>query len=189
MNNIDASEKRVIHLKKSNTAAGVYDWVQSMLFAIAIVILLLTFALRLVSVDGGSMNNTLFHKDKVIVTNFLYTPKTGDIVVISHGEHYADPIIKRVIATEGQTLEIDEENNTVTVDGIVLDEPYAVGNTYLSDNNIPEVIPEGKVFVMGDNREDSLDSRSTAIGLVNESDIIGKAQYVVYPFSSFQNLG
>lgn len=186
---MEEKSKNVLHLHKSNGASGLYDWFQSMLFAVAIVIITLVFFVRLVHVDGTSMNNTLQDGDKVIVSNFMYTPKTGDIVVISHAEQYSEPIIKRVIATEGQTLSIDVENQTVTVDGKVIDQPYAFGKTELGDAEIPEVIPEGKVFVMGDNREDSMDSRSTRIGLIDESNIIGEARFVVFPFQSFKNLG
>ena len=100
-------EPRTIHLKKSEGTASLYDWVHSLVFAVAIVVIILTFFLRLVDVSGTSMVPTLKHQDKVIVTNFFYTPSDGDIIVISHGAEYADPIIKRVIATEGQSLSID----------------------------------------------------------------------------------
>lgn len=188
MNNQVKNNNSTIHLKKSSGIASLYDWVQSMLFAISIVIIVLVFFFRLVHVDGSSMNNTLFDGDKVIVSNFMYTPKTGDIVVISHGERYSEPIIKRVIATEGQTLKIDVENQIILVDDKIIDQPYAFGETKINDLPIPSVIPEGKVFVLGDNRENSLDSRSSDIGLIDESSIIGEAKYVIFPFQRFQNL-
>ena len=181
--------KRIVHLQKSNSASVVYDWAHSLIFALAVVLIILTFFVRLVDVKGDSMNNTLFTGDKVIVTNFFYQPKTDDIVVISHGVNYFEPIIKRVIATEGQTLDIDFENQIIKVDGKVLDQPYAYGYTDRKDAEIPKVIPEGKVFVLGDNRIVSSDSRSTDIGLIEEDDIIGKAQLVIFPFNSFQYLG
>lgn len=183
-NNKDAvSSGKALHLVKSNGTSYIYEWVHSMIFAIAIVVVLLTFFVRLVDVNGPSMLQTLKSGDKVIITNFMYTPKNGDIVVISHGAQYDDPIIKRVIATEGQTLDIDFDKQTVTVDGEVIDEPYIQGQTLDKGGVIPKVIPDGKVFVMGDNRTVSLDSRSTTIGLIDEMDIIGKAQLVVFPFS------
>ena len=125
----------------------------------------------------------------VFVTNLLYQPADGDIIVISHGQEYPKPIIKRVIATEGQTVKIDYDNNRVIVDGVVIDEPYLheemIYNQIDNDQEIPEVIPEGKVFVMGDNRNHSLDSRSQKVGIIDKTDIIGKAQLVWWPFSRF----
>lgn len=177
-----------LHLRKSSGTSYLYDWIHSMIFAIAIVVIILTFFVRLVDVSGTSMYETLHDGDKVIVTNFFYTPEDGDIVVISHGAQYTEPIIKRVIATEGQSLSIDFESGKVTVDGKVIDEPYIKGHTYKKDAEIPSVVPEGKVFVMGDNREVSLDSRSTAIGLIDENDIIGKAQFVAFPFNRIKGL-
>lgn len=181
-------QKNIIHLKKSTGVSIVYDWAHSLIFALAAVLIILTFFLRLVDVSGTSMMNTLQSGDKVVVTNFLYKPDNGDIVVISHGADYSQPIIKRVIATEGQTLSIDFEKGTVTVDGKTLKEDYIIGYTVKNDAEIPEVIPEGKVFVMGDNRTVSLDSRAKKIGLIDEDDIIGKAQFVVYPFNSIKSL-
>lgn len=168
--------------------AGIYDWIRCIIFAIAIVIVCLTFVFRLVDVDGSSMYDTLSSDDKVIVTNFMYTPKTNDIVVISHGAEYTKPIIKRVIATEGQTIKLDYEHDRIIVDGVVIDEAYIDGSTFggiVGDNEIPEVIPEGKIFVMGDNRKVSMDSRSTKIGLIDVKDVIGKAQVVAFPFDHF----
>ena len=114
----------------------------------------------------------------------LYTPKTGDVVVISHGEIYQEPIVKRVIATEGQTLDINFQTGTVTVDGKVLDEPYIKNlTTRQGDGVIPSVIPKGYIFVMGDNRNRSLDSRSREVGLIDKNNVLGKVQCIIYPFS------
>ena len=118
----------------------------------------------------------------------MYTPNNNDIIVISHGAAYQNPIIKRVIATEGQSLKLDYENEQVIVNGIVIDEPYIKETTFsenFSNYDIPEVIPEGKIFVMGDNRRVSLDSRNSKIGLIDVSDVIGKAQFVAFPFNHF----
>lgn len=164
-----------------------YDWANALLIAWIAVVLLLTFVFRQVLVSGSSMTDTLQGDDRLIITNFMYKPQCGDIVVISHGAHYNSPIIKRVIATEGQALSINYETGEVSVDGIILDEPYIKGKTISAKHplEIPERIPDGYVFVMGDNREGSLDSRSTEIGLIPEENIIGKAEWRVYPFSSF----
>lgn len=181
-------DNQFLAMKSEGAISGFYDWIRCILFAISIVVICLTFIFRLVDVDGTSMESTLESKDKVIVTNLFYTPKDGDIIVISHGAEYSKPIIKRVIATEGQTIKLDYENDRIIVDGVVLDEPYINDSTFegnYGDYDIPEVVPEGKVFVMGDNRRVSLDSRRTEIGLIDVDNVIGKAQFVAFPFSDF----
>ena len=120
----------------------------------------------------------------------MYTPQYGDIVVISHGENYNEPIIKRVIATEGQALSINYETGEVSVDGVILDEDYIKGMTIELKHplDIPERIPEGYVFVMGDNRQGSLDSRSVDIGLIPVENIIGKAEFRIFPLNSIGSI-
>ena len=172
-----------VELNKNALSLSVYDWVNSIIIAIVAVVILLTFCFRLINVDGTSMEPTLINTDKVIVTNLFYTPKNGDIVVISHGNHYNKPLVKRIIATEGQTLKIDFNNSQVFVDGKLIEEPYVKGLTNTHDIEIPAVIPEGKVFVMGDNRAVSMDSRHADVGLIDVDSIIGKAQFVVVPHS------
>jgi len=172
-----------VELNKNPVSLSVYDWVNSIIIAVVTVVVLLTFCFRLINVDGTSMEPTLINSDKVIVTNLFYTPKNGDIVVISHAKHYNKPLVKRIIATEGQTLEIDFETSRVYVDGVLLDEPYTKGATEDHNIEIPTVIPEGKVFVMGDHRAVSMDSRHADIGLIDVDSIIGKAQFVVIPHS------
>ena len=182
------ADNQFVVAKEEGAVSGFYDWIKCIIFAISIVVICLTFVFRLVDVEGSSMDDTLATKDKVIVTNLFYTPKTNDIIVISHGEEYANPIIKRVIATEGQSIELDYENDRIIVDGVVLEEAYIDDSTFggnYGDNVIPEIIPEGKIFVMGDNRKVSLDSRSKEIGLIDEENVIGKAQFVAFPFNDF----
>lgn len=172
-----------VEMNTNTISSCVFDWVNSIIIAIVAVVLLLTFCFRLIDVDGKSMEPTLINTDKVIVTNLFYTPKCGDIVVISHGVNYDKPLVKRIIATENQKLRIDFENNKVYVDDVLLDEPYIQGKTIKGTAQIPEVVPEGKVFVMGDNRSDSMDSRHKTVGLIDVESIIGKAQFVVVPHS------
>ncbi len=167
----------------STATKSCFEWVEAIITSIVIVVLLFTFLFRVVNVVGRSMEDTIHSDDKVLLTNLFYEPENGDVVVISRAQHFEEPIIKRVIATEGQSLKIDFNTGDVYVDGVLLDEPYI--KTPTTDNEggeIPEVVPEGYVFVMGDNRGDSMDSRSEKIGLIDKRNIIGKAQYIVFPF-------
>lgn len=165
-----------------------FEMVNGIFVALIMVVFLLTFVVRQVSVSGDSMNNTLQSGDRLFISSFMVNPSAGDIVIVSHGNEYSEPLIKRVIATEGQSLKINYDTGEVSVNGTVIDEPYIFGHTIeLEDSplEIPDVIPEGYVFVMGDNRENSLDSRSTIIGLIPISNIIGKAEIRIFPFSKF----
>ena len=175
-----------IKLNKSVVTSTVFDWLGSLFMALICVLILMSFFFRIIDVDGPSMEPTLINTDKVVITDLFYTPHQGDIVVISHGERYEKALIKRVIATEGQDLQIDFENNKVYVDGELQNEDYIQGVTRIGDRSAEEVngiVPEGKVFVMGDNRTVSLDSRLNEVGLINVSDIIGKAQLDIIPHS------
>ena len=168
-----------------------FEWLSAIEYAVVVVVIIFTFAIQNVVVSGDSMKNTLYDRDKLILTNFMYEPKDGDIVVVNERK-VKEKIIKRVIATEGQTLNIDFDNNKVYVDGKLLDENYTstkmpkpedlrgMKNKY---GNTPSVIPEGYVFVMGDNRANSLDSRFEAIGLIDKKDVMGKAIFRWGPFS------
>ena len=160
-----------------------FEWMEAFITSIIIVVLLFTFVFRVATVVGSSMENTVFDGDKLILTDFLYTPDNGDIVVIQKAQHFEKPIIKRVIAKGGQTLNIDFYTGDVVVDGKLLDEKY-IKNPTTRDvgGEIPSVIPEGYIFVMGDNRGNSKDSRSEQIGLIDVRNVIGKAQFIAYPF-------
>lgn len=187
---------------KKNFIASVYEWVEVVCVALFVVVLLFTFVFRLVTVDGPSMNNTLQHGDRLIISHLFYTPKTGDVVVLQNANstEFPDPIIKRVIATEGETVDIDPETWTVSVtdkDGnvTVLDESYVnrvdgnmrigtYGDSFfyknvITESEYPHTVPEGHVFVMGDNRNHSLDSR--LLGDIDERMILGKAYIRVLP--------
>ena len=193
MTELTEQEELVSPPSHSSVMSLAYDWLKAMIISVMTVVLLLTFVFRLVTIDGSSMENTLYgnenNADKAILTTFNYKPHNGDIVAISHGGNLNETIIKRVIATEGQTLKIDYEKAQVIVDGVILDEPYIKDPTTQPANwDVPEVIPEGYVFVMGDNREVSLDSRNSRVGLIPVDDIIGKAQIVIAPFNRIQYL-
>ena len=194
-----SSKARFTVANPESVSAGIYDWIRCVIFAVSIVVFCLTFVFRLVEVDGKSMMDTLENSDKVIVTNLFYSPHNNDIIVISHATNYNKPIIKRVIGMEGQTVKLDFENEKVFIDGVELSEPYIKGTTFSGngrkDSSYLEpdadgtfTVPEGKLFVLGDNRAVSLDSRSPEIGLIDVKDVIGKAQFVVFPFNRFGNV-
>lgn len=165
--------------------AALLDYVEVFVVAIALVILLFSFALRVCSVSGRSMENTLYEGETLIISDLFYEPGRGDIIVFHQtGEGYNEPIVKRVIALEGETIDIDFKTFTVTVtdkygsERTVLDEDYMYLDTgyarLFSDHEYPYTVPEGHVFVMGDNRNNSLDSRSEEIGPVDMRRILGK---------------
>lgn len=159
-----------------------FDFTRTIIFVFAIISVAFTFIIRDANVVGNSMLDTLHSDDKIFITNFMYEPKCGDIVAINAENQIEKRIIKRVIAVEGQTLVVDYSKNAVYVDGIKIDEPYVSSLTREPSNplQIPYVIPEGYIFVMGDNRIISLDSRDKSIGLVSVDDVIGKAQFIFF---------
>ncbi len=170
----------------SKLVCSIYDWASALLTALVILIVIMTYCVRQVDVDGSSMMNTLQDNDRVLIAGLNYEPEVGDIVVISHGAELNKTIIKRVIAVGGQTVDIDFETGEVMVDGVVLDEPYILGSTTVSaDVEFPLTVEEGTVFVLGDNRVISKDSRYSEVGLIEEENIIGKVVLRIYPFSSF----
>lgn len=166
-----------------------FEWLQCIVSALVVCILVFTFCARSVSVIGGSMKNTLEEGDRLIISDLFYTPKRGDIVVLRKESFMSEPIIKRVIATEGETVDIDFEAGIVYVDGRVLEEPYTREPTVRElDFDKPVTVPEGCVFVMGDNRNRSTDSRTSSIGCVDERLIIGKAYLRLTPLHKFGGL-
>lgn len=172
--------------EKKSVGNEVMEWLESIAVSIFIVILVFTFIFRIVLVDGSSMVPTLEDGQRLIISHLFYTPKQGDIVVAnSHGLNKT--IVKRVIATEGQTVDIDFENHIVTVDGEVLDEPYINEETSRNDGGYeyPMTVPDGSIFVMGDNRNASTDSRSPYVGCISTDDVLGKALFRIYPFNKF----
>lgn len=172
--------------KKSKTSSVVLAFAKPMLFAILAIIFMTVSGFHVVTVNGASMDTTLESGEKIITTNFLYTPQCGDIVVIDKKSTLNMDIIKRVIAVEGQSIKLDYDNDKIYVDGKELNEPYLKCSTFegrRANYEIPTVVPEGKIFVLGDNRGISLDSRSSDVGMVDVKDIIGKAHFAVFPFN------
>ena len=161
-----------------------YKTLGELISCLIFVTILFVFAIRLVGVVGDSMYPTLHNGDKLtLLSNFLYEPEVGDIVVLKAPGFDDKPIVKRVIARAGQTVDIDFSTGTVTVDGQVLDEPYINEPTYRDNGTqFPLTVPENCIFVMGDNRNHSTDSRDPRIGCVDQRYVLGKALQIVMPF-------
>lgn len=177
------------HKDKFEAKKEVFEWVEALVFSIVIVVLIFTFLFRVVGVDGRSMEPTLYDGDRLLISNMMYRPKAFDIVVLTDQTSQNKPIIKRIIATEGQTVNIDYSNGDVIVDDKILVEDYVSGPTATrGDVVFPVVVPKDKVFVLGDNRGNSLDSRYSDIGMANISDILGRAFFRIYPFNSIGGL-
>ena len=165
-----------------------YDWIQSLMASLIVCVCFFAFFVRVIDVSGHSMNPTLQNGDKMLVSDVLYDPKAGDVVVFKSNTY--DPnkaLVKRIIATEGQEINIDFENGIVYIDGRPIQEDYIAELTNRKLDFIgPKTVPEGCVFVMGDNRNASIDSRKTEIGMLDNRLILGRAYCVVYPVSQFR---
>ena len=161
-----------------------YEWAQALVCSVLAVVLLFTFVIRLIGVDGHSMVPTLQDGDRLLVLNAMLDSdyQYGDIVVLRKDTFLEEPIVKRVIATEGQTVDIDFVSGAVYVDGELLDEDYINEPTYVEEGTeFPLTVPEGSIFVMGDNRNHSSDSRSSDLGTVDTRYVIGKAVFLLFP--------
>ena len=196
-----SSEKNSPEKNGSGFAQAILDYAEMFVFAVIAVLVVFTFAFRLCQVQGASMNKTLNSGEMVITTNVFYTPKQDDIIVFhqtsSTNPNLNEPIIKRVIATEGQTVKIDFSDLNdmkIYVDGVEYEDAHAFFDTNRShiypqhSFDIPTrtfeaTVPEGHVFVLGDNRDNSNDSRSIGIGFVDENRILGKAIFRIKPFT------
>lgn len=170
-----------------------YEWVQALVCSVLAVVLLFTFGVRLIGVDGHSMVPTLQDGDRLLVLNSMlcggYEP--GDIVVLRKESFLPTPIVKRVIATEGQQVDIDYGAGTVYVDGTALVEDYIKEQMLVPryGEGINHVtVPEGCIFVMGDNRNNSADSRYPDIGIVDTRCVIGRGAAVLFPFTRWKGL-
>ena len=171
--------------KEPETLEGMlYCWAQALITAVVSVVLLFTFAVRLIGVSGPSMQDTLYTGDRLLVLNAAYCDfKAGDVVVINdYNAQLSDTLVKRIVAVEGQTVDIDFMSGQVYVDGRPLDEPYIKEPTYTSEGvQFPLTLGEGEVFVMGDNRNQSTDSRDPKLGPVDERYLQGKALFLLLP--------
>ena len=165
---------------------GVLEWYEALISAALVLVLVFSFFFRIIQVDGSSMVPTLVNGDKLIVWGAGYTPQRGDVVIVDSYTSYGKPLVKRVIAKGGDTISIDYDAGTVEVNGELLQEDYIAAPTHLGyDVEFPYTVPEGTVFVMGDNRNESLDSRSSYVGCIDERDILGKVLLCFLPVSDF----
>lgn len=165
-----------------------YYWLQALVVALVALILVFTLVGRVIGVDGESMVPTLHNGDMLLLQSLGYKPAQGDIVVLTKPfGMVTGPIVKRVIATEGQTVDIDYNEGLVYVDGAALDEPYI--NERMREPGFEDlshvVVPEGSIFVMGDNRNHSSDSRDVNLGTVDVRYVIGGARVIILPFRDF----
>ncbi|MGX8702681.1 signal peptidase I [Caproiciproducens sp.] len=180
------SRQETLTEKKRNFIINSYEWVEALISSLIAVIVVFMFLFRVVNVSGPSMLPTLRSNDRVILSSFFYKPHQGDVIVITHTTMLKEPIIKRVVALENQVVDIDFETGVVSVDGVALDESAYIENgitTQPSDFHYPLQVPPGHVFVLGDNRSVSNDSRFVDVGMVDERYILGKAEMIVFPFN------
>ncbi|MEM1483361.1 signal peptidase I [Oscillospiraceae bacterium PP1C4] len=171
--------------KKQNSMNELYEWVESCVFAVICILLIFTFLVRTATVSGPSMVPTLHNNDRLVLQQVGYNnPQYGDIVVIDRTQNEEPPIIKRVIGRAGDIIFIDFKTGEVWRNDELLDEPYINESTATSfDIQFPVKVPEGAVFVMGDNRNHSLDSRASEIGMIDLRRVMGKAIFRFFPIN------
>ena len=177
--------KKNQNTEKTEGTGSILEYLHDVVYILALILVLFTFCMRVVIVSGSSMFSTLVDGDYLLLIN---RPLCGDLeqgdIVVASMERFKDgePIVKRVVATEGQTVDIDFRAGIVYVNGVALEEEYTYTPTHLSEGmEFPLVVEEGCLFLMGDNRGDSRDSRAPEIGLVDEREILGRAVFLLMP--------
>ena len=185
-------EQEIEQTEEQEETSSLFEWTRALVGAVLGVVLFFVFVAQVITVQGPSMQNTLYAGDKVLVLkSALCDIETGDVVMVhQYNAQLNETIIKRVIATGGQTVDIDFDTGTVYVDGVALEEDYIAERTYSAEGlEFPVTLGEGEIFVMGDNRNHSTDSRSTMLGVIDERYVVGKAIFLLFPGKTAQYLG
>ncbi len=190
------TEETPVNKWKTGWRKELIDWVEAIVVAVVVALVLRNFVMTLALVDGASMENTLSDGDRLYVNKLMYTPEKGDIVIIDTDKHPQGPLVKRIIATEGDTIYIDPYTNLVYVNDELIEEDYIKGKTVLPGMELyingeysrenPIVVGNDEIFAMGDNRENSSDSRN--LGLFTEDEIMGHAVFRFWPLNEFGKL-
>lgn len=182
-----AGEEKQGKREKGSLASDLFDWAEALVYALALLVVVCAFFVRLSGVQGTSMYPTLDNGDQLLLLSFGYNePERGDIVVLMADDFMDQPLVKRVIGIGGDVIDMDP-SGTVTVNGEALYEPYINDlngqDMYLGDIQFPLTVPDGQVFVMGDNRNGSSDSRKAEVGTIPYEKIVGKAVFRLFPFN------
>ena len=168
--------------RAGGSCAEAYEWAESFLVPLLLFLVVFVFFVRLATVNGISMEPTLHEGQRLVLRQIGYEPQYGDIVVVDRTQDGEEPLVKRVIGEAGDVIYIDFNTHEVWRNDELLDEPYINEPTALSgDLTFPTRVPEGCVFVMGDNRNHSLDSRDSSVGMVDERRVMGEAVFRIYP--------
>ena len=187
---IKVTEQTVEESEAEETSSMLYDWADALVYALIAIVLLFTLVFRMTGVVGGSMQPTLYEGDKLIISNLFYEPEQGDVVVVTKQSFRNEPIVKRVIAVAGQTVNIDKTTGEVYIDGVLQEEDYVneAVNYVFGDMEFPVYVEEGHIFVMGDNRNHSTDSRMTEVGLIDTRMVLGKVLFRIFPVTSIGSI-
>jgi len=178
------TQKNTVEPQQEKVDRNLYEWVQALVVSVLTVMLLFTFVIRMISVDGTSMLPTLQDGDRLLVLDAAWCGdlQYGDIVVLRKEAFYYEPIVKRIIAVGGQTVDIDYSTGSVYVDGELLEEDYINELTFDDEGlEFPVTVDKGCIFVMGDNRNASDDSRNPRLGIVDERYVLGRAVFMLFP--------
>ncbi len=168
-----------------NWKREVIEWVQAIVLALVIALFIRTFIFSLIKVQGNSMLPTLHNNDRLVVVRLMYKPKQGDVVIFRPPLHKDTPYVKRVIALPGQTVDIDFQKHQVIIDGEIQNEDYINELTTNPGNvSFPQTVPDDTIFVLGDNRNNSRDSRHIDVGMIPYKAIMGRAVFRIWPLNN-----